>query len=148
MYTIQPESWILDVLFELLKKFDHDLSYRSSTKNIYFHKLIDIEKKFNEGDAKKVLPECLISEIPLSSKSIKSDVVTVFIECEVDYFRSLTEYSKYYTEALKDYQGNQTVISDLPSIWASFKDKPDVNSTRLYAINIHRYSIIEMMAKD
>ncbi|KAH0544430.1 hypothetical protein FGG08_001457 [Glutinoglossum americanum] len=218
MYTIQPESWILDALLELLKRVDHDLSYCPSTKNVYLHKLIDIEKKFGEGDAENVLPECLvlwpeleeldlvpgdvmelanglrqgkvtleyrlirgvlvdwkrrcqergagfkdlaeavlstrkyvllqIGEILPSSKSIKSDAVTAFVKCEADYLRSLTEYGKRFAEALKDSQGNQTVALDLPAIWANFKDKPDVDSARLYAINVHRYSVTQMMAKD
>ncbi|KAI9764332.1 MAG: hypothetical protein M1839_005963 [Geoglossum umbratile] len=218
MYTIQPESWILDALLELLKRVDYDLSYRPSTKNVYLHKLIDIEKKFDEGDAENVLPECLvlwpeleelnlvagdvmelanglrqgkvtleyrlirgvlvdwkrrcqergngfkdlaeavlstrkyvllqIGEIPPSSKSIKSDAVIAFIKCEADYLRSLAEYSKRYAEALKDSQGNQTVVLDLPAIWANFKDKPDVDSARLYAVGVHRYSVTQVMVKD
>ena len=80
--------------------------------------------------------------------SIKSDPFTLFIKSEADYLRSLSNYSKRYTEALKDSQGNQTVGLDLPAIWANFKDTPDVDSARLYAINTHRYDVTQTAIRD
>ncbi|KAH0544485.1 hypothetical protein FGG08_001383 [Glutinoglossum americanum] len=217
-YAIEQEPWILKALLELLKRVDHDISYRPSIKNFYLHKLISIKKEFDEGDAKNVIQECLtlwpdlkelkleagdilslangfregkialeyrlirgvlvdwkrrceesstgfenlaeavrstrnhvllqIGDILPPNLSIKSDPFTSFIKSEADYLRSLSNYSKRYIEALKDSQGNQTVSLDLPAIWAKFKDTPDVDSARLYAINAHRYDVTQTAIRD
>ncbi|KAH0565098.1 hypothetical protein GP486_001516 [Trichoglossum hirsutum] len=54
------EPWILKMLLALLKKMDRDFLYRPSTKNAYLHKLMNIEGRFGEEDARNVIQEYLV----------------------------------------------------------------------------------------
>ena len=89
-----------------------------------------------------------IGDMPPSNNSIKRSSFSAFVRCEADYLQALSKYSKRYTEALRDSQGNQMIASDLPTLWANFKDKPDVDSARLYHIHAHRYSVLQTSIKD
>ena len=82
-----------------------------------------------------------LGDVPPAKISVKKNAFAAFCAAEAGKIRAILNLSRLQTKALKDSQGDHAIADNLPSIWSTFGERPDVDSAKLYAQHIHRFNV-------
>lgn len=82
-----------------------------------------------------------LGDVPPAVVSVGENAFAAFCTAEADKIHSIAELSRRQTKALKDSQGDHLIADNLPSIWTTFGESPDVDSAKLYAQHMHRFNV-------